>query len=448
MNPVRTPRRPEPTPGVAAYGAPGFGSSGCSGEGKRMESPRIDPEFAALIPPHSKAEHDGLEADIIADGCRDPLIVWEGTLLDGHNRHAICEAHGIEYRTVERKCSSRADAMLFILRLQAHRHNLSKSQKANCALKVLPLLEALAKERQGARTDITEIVPQSPGEARQEAATMFDVNAHYVSDMKKIAEENPELVEAIENRELTIPQAKKKAKKEKKAATKAAVEAAAAADPVGAVTVKPGEWWQLGRHRLYCGDTSGEEFIAGCPPAAFAFADPPYGAGVAEWDGEFVWEHDWLSERAKVVGVTPGGWALFEFARKTRMPYRWMLACWVNNGMTHGAIGFANWIGVTIFAAEKIHTGGQDFTQVTISPAETDDTSHKGRKPSGLMAWLLDTFTKPGDTVLDPFAGSGTTLIACEASDRVCVTGELDPTFCADIITRWQGVTGEVASVD
>lgn len=209
--------------------------------------------------------------------------------------------------------------------------------------------------------------------------------------------------------------------------------------------VKLGEWWRLGRHRLYCGDTASADFIDNCPQAAFAFADPPYGAQAAEWDQSFVWGHDWLCEKAQVVAVTPGIVSIFDFALLTAMPYRWSLACWIDNGMTRGALGFGNWIYIALFSDGSLHRNAQDFVRVSITSDEIGDTAHKGRKPSGLMASLLQTFTKDGDVVIDPFAGSGSTLIACESLGRSCITGEIDPEFCTEIVMRWQAVTGEAA---
>jgi len=62
---------------------------------------KVDPEFQQLIPPLSADERDLLEKNIIQDGCRDPLVVWDGILLDGHNRLEICKAHDIPFETVD-----------------------------------------------------------------------------------------------------------------------------------------------------------------------------------------------------------------------------------------------------------------------------------------------------------------------------------------------------------
>ena len=85
----------------------------------------IDPEFKALIPPLAPEELAQLEANIIADGCRDPLVTWRGILIDGHNRFAICSKHGLEFQTVEREFSDREAVMDWMDANQLGRRNLS-----------------------------------------------------------------------------------------------------------------------------------------------------------------------------------------------------------------------------------------------------------------------------------------------------------------------------------
>lgn len=218
-------------------------------------------------------------------------------------------------------------------------------------------------------------------------------------------------------------------------------------EPPPRPTVKVGEWWQLGVHLLYCGDTSEPAFIDNVPDAAFAFADPPYNAGVAEWDEGFVWQHDWLIDKAPIVAVTPGIVSIPDFHRKTTMPYVWSLACWIDNGMTRGALGFGNWIYVGLFAREgvSVHRNKQDLVRVSINGAENDATYHKGRKPQGLLTALLDMFSQPGETVLDPFLGSGTTLLVTQQMGRRCVGGEISPAYCTEIVARWEALTQQKA---
>ena len=61
--------------------------------------PIIDVEFQSLIPPLTQEEYAGLEASILKEGCRDALVLWKETLVDGHNRLAVCQKHGLPYET-------------------------------------------------------------------------------------------------------------------------------------------------------------------------------------------------------------------------------------------------------------------------------------------------------------------------------------------------------------
>ncbi len=85
---------------------------------------RIDPEFAALCPPLSVEEAAQLEANILAEGCRDALVVWDDVLLDGHNRKRICDRHGLPYDTMAVTLPDREAAIDWILRNQLGRRNL------------------------------------------------------------------------------------------------------------------------------------------------------------------------------------------------------------------------------------------------------------------------------------------------------------------------------------
>ena len=236
----------------------------------------------------------------------------------------------------------------------------------------------------------------------------------------------------------------------KHAATKAAVEAVQKEAPAKRQdllrTVKLGDVWQLGRHLLYCGDTSKPPFEKLLKPAALCFADPPYGVGMDGYDdSNFYWQHDHLMDACDVMVVTPGIHNIFKFARLTKMPYKWGLSVWSSNGMIKGPIGFCNWNYAAVFSHGSIHRGAQDFLKITIDISKTDETNHPTRKPTQFIVWVVELFSKPGQLVLDPFLGSGTTLLACEQLDRTCIGGELDPLYCADIIRRWEGMTDKKA---
>ena len=86
----------------------------------------IDSELAALIPPLDESERIGLESSILAEGCRDPLVVWEetGILVDGHNRYAICTAHQIPYKVKMLSFPDREAVFSWMITNQLSRRNL------------------------------------------------------------------------------------------------------------------------------------------------------------------------------------------------------------------------------------------------------------------------------------------------------------------------------------
>lgn len=268
----------------------------------------------------------------------------------------------------------------------------------------------------------------------------WDARTHFIAGCANTQARTLATVKAAEYK--TRQRISENAKEHAEYIAKKAKDAEAATAAAKPLEVLPGQWWKLGAHRLYCGDTSSPEFYGKVPSAAFAFADPPYNANAAEWDNAFAWKHDWLISKAPVVAVTPGISSIFDFAQTTKMPYVWSMSCWIANGMTRGALGFGNWIYIALFANGSIHRNTQDFVKVTIQTEQTDDTSHKGRKPEQLMISLVETFAKAGELVIDPFLGSGSTLFACEQTGRACIGGDISPQFCKEIIERWQGETG------
>lgn len=118
-----------------------------------MTEIRIDEEFRGLIPQPKDSERVQLEANLKAEGCCDPLVVWpqdDGSafLLDGHNRHDICTAHGIDYSVREVQCADRDDAKLWIIQNQLGRRNITSYARMEIVANLKPAIEEKAKQRQ------------------------------------------------------------------------------------------------------------------------------------------------------------------------------------------------------------------------------------------------------------------------------------------------------------
>jgi len=92
----------------------------------------VDPELRELVPPLADDEREMLEANILRDGCRDPLVVWRGydILLDGHHRYDICQRHGIEFALTDVALADREAAADWIDANQLGRRNLTPDQAA------------------------------------------------------------------------------------------------------------------------------------------------------------------------------------------------------------------------------------------------------------------------------------------------------------------------------
>jgi hypothetical protein len=476
-----------------------------------MNIPRIDTEFQSLVHPLTHEEKAGLEQQLLTDGCLDPLRVWqeENILLDGHNRFDLCTLHNIPFKTEYLSLKNRDAALLWIVCNQLSRRNSTEEQKSYLRGKRYELEKKAQGEHEGnqytkVEKDQIDPLPTTAEKLAKEfgvSAPTIKRDEQFAKGVDAIAKAAPEVKQEIlaGKSELTKEEVRSMAtvtkqaeqavrtqtilttedeiqkridaeatrraqeqfqallrkKQEKREAQKEArKEVASVVEEINPVVTpeqrKPrsGEWWTLGRHQLFCGDTASEAFTKKLSACAFAFADPPYNADAAEWDNNFNWRHDYLLGYAKIVAVTPGIVSIFDFARITDMTYLWSVACIITNGMTRGAVGFGNWIYTAIFSHGSIYRNAQDIISVSIKTSETNETSHKGRKPAEFLITLFERFTEHGDTIIDPFLGSGQTLLVCEKIGRVCVGGEISPEFCAEIITRWESLTGEKAHAD
>ena len=89
--------------------------------------------------------------------------------------------------------------------------------------------------------------------------------------------------------------------------------------------------------------------------------------------------------------------------------------------------------------------GDDSQTSVFEMARPSASPDHPTSKPVALVAAMLGSSTKPKDLVLDPFEGSGSTLIACEQLGRACRMWELDPRYCDVVVKRWEELIGQTA---
>lgn len=222
-------------------------------------------------------------------------------------------------------------------------------------------------------------------------------------------------------------------------------------EPPAQPVTRVGDEWRLGRHRLLCADCR----TVKTPRFGAVLTDPPYGIAVVKKGmvgadfgvarkGKFepiagddqVTDQSWLLERGSVVIVWGGNY----FANALPRAGGWLV--WdkrsdsgIQNTFADCELAWSNQTGPA-----RVH---RQLWIGMIREGEHGKRVHPTQKPVALMAWCLG-FSE-GD-VFDPYAGSGSTLIAAEQLDRTCVGIELSPVYCDVIVERWQNLTGKKAT--
>lgn len=159
---------------------------------KELRTLTIDPGFRDLIPPLSDTEGRMLEESIVANGCESPLIVWNNTIVDGHNRYEICQKHSIPFAVIEKDFEKRDAVLIWIIQTQLGRRNLTAFQKAELALVFEPLMKEQAKERQIRKAQSGSFVPpnlaeqNSDRETREKIAGIAGISHGTLAKVKKL----------------------------------------------------------------------------------------------------------------------------------------------------------------------------------------------------------------------------------------------------------------------
>lgn len=171
----------------------------------------IDPAFHALIPPLDQGELDQLEANIVRDGLRDPLVVWteKNILLDGHNRYEICKRRGIPIRTAGVSLPDHNAAKVWIYWNQLGRRNLPPFVRAEIVMALEKLLPGRTPGRPPAET--FHNCEKKPETNRvEDAARIAGMSRNTYAKAKVIARKAPERVKAqVRRKEKSIDAAYK-----------------------------------------------------------------------------------------------------------------------------------------------------------------------------------------------------------------------------------------------
>lgn len=241
-----------------------------------------------------------------------------------------------------------------------------------------------------------------------------------------------------------------------------------------AAFVKKGDVWVVGRHRLVCGDaTNAEDVDKLCEGKRvnLILTDPPYGVSFKSASGLTIQNDSMKNEefysfllaafKNMVSHLEPGGSAYVFHADTEGLNFRrafidaglHLAGCciWVKNSLVLGRSDY-QWQHEPVlygFLKNGKHQWYSDRKQTTIwnfdKPKRNED--HPTSKPLDLLSYPLKNSTQENAIVLDTFGGSGSTLMACEQTNRICYTMELDEKYASVILRRYVEDTGDGANV-
>ncbi|WP_394000106.1 plasmid replication/partition related protein [Luteimonas sp. WGS1318] len=179
-------------------------------------------ELKAYIDPLTADEYEALERSLLAEGCRDALVLWNDILVDGHNRYGICQKHGLPFNTVQNtRFQSMDDVHLWMIEQHLGRRSVSDYQRGVLALRKRAILGARQKAQRDADASApappTDATPDDDADARPpwddmpvavsraELAREAKLSSNQVSMIERIhAQATPEVVEALKAGAISI----------------------------------------------------------------------------------------------------------------------------------------------------------------------------------------------------------------------------------------------------
>jgi DNA modification methylase len=400
----------------------------------------IREDFKKLIPALTGEEYKQLEANILSEGIRDPLVVWNGYLVDGHNRYAIANKYSLEFRTVNKEFKDGNEAKLWMINNQFGRRNLNAYQRGVLALELESVFRVKAKENQIRKPQSVPQISaeQKPIETRQEIAKVANVSHDTIAKVKKIeAVATPEVKAQLSTGVISINQAYQEIKKEEKEQlkTQKAIE----------IIEKVYE----SNCNIYHGDCL--EYIKTIADKSIdcLITDPPYGVDIqfGAYDNQLSRKiaNDENSQDAlclldkMLIEVKCKlkdnahlyifcNWKIYpDFSKIISNHFQIKnVIIWDKLFMGMGDLkgNYSSSYEMIIFAG-----GNREFLnrpKNIIQCRFNDERFHNTQKPIDLIKQLIENSTDVNELVFDPFLGSGSTVVASKQLKRNYIGCEID----------------------
>jgi 16S rRNA G966 N2-methylase RsmD len=397
----------------------------------------------------SGAELDELSHDIAENGLREPIWLWRDRedgieyLLDGRNRKAACEKSGMHLATQHYLGK---DPIGFVVSLNIQRRHLTPGQRAMLALDLVPLYEAEGRKQMAlaaadarrreaeAKTrnetahyeevliapdegqgvaGLPHLEEKAKPKSRDKAASVTKASGRAVGQAKRVSEKAPDLAAKVKFGEIALDRAERIIR-DREAEQKRIDQAKAEAAAIGLKTtidIRHGDFREV-LHDL----TDIDAIIT----------DPPYPHEFIPLLGDLAALADKILGPDGIMAVLIGQTYLPEVYRllDSGRPYRWT-GCYLTPGAGYASMKArvqSNWKPLIVYG------GGRRFAD-TIRTEGTDadaKNNHKWGQDYGAFHTIIERLTMRGQTVVDPFMGAGTTLLAAHALGRNAIGCDID----------------------
>jgi site-specific DNA-methyltransferase (adenine-specific) len=410
---------------------------------------QIKEEFRKLIPALTAEEFKQLEANILKDGIRDPLILWNDILIDGHNRYSIAMKHEIKFECIDMAFDSEDNVKIWMAQNQLGRRNLADYVMGELYDIIEQLEKQIGKEKQlqtlkqGTDIPVLSIIDKTEKHNTQKiVAEKLGWSTGKKAQFDVVKKKAPEEVkQKLRNKEISINQAYQEIKKEEKKIEYKEKVLEARIEPTISENIKNGNSLEIL-----------ETLENGC--IDIVLTDPPYGINYVSnrsiFDNAITKRgllNDGKDEAFELLDKTCEilqrktaenahlyffcSWAVFSnfeaiiskyFTIKT--PIVWDKG---NKGSGDLENDWGNQTEIIIYCVKgKKLVNNRRGNLISVSRLHTSKMVHPTQKPDELLKQLLEVSATKGDFIVDPFMGSGSTIKVCNEMKLKSLGIELD----------------------
>lgn len=380
----------------------------------------IKEEFKNLIPALSAEEYAQLEANILNEGIREPIITWNGYIIDGHNRYDIATRFDLEYKTKSKHFETEEGVKEWMILNQFGRRNLSNYQRSVLALQLEEVFSKKAKANQGLRTDISAKLPKSKAiDTRKELSKVAQVGERTLGMVKTIQEKAPEEVkQKLATGEVSINAAYKEIKKEEKKEQK---------EKQIKLIKQQAKQFKNSDIKIFNKDF--RELKIQDSSIDLILTDPPYPAEYLHlWKDLFVQAKRILKPNKFLVAYSGQMYLdeIFKYAFEAGLDYYWMINIeFTKKPLVHGRKVLNEWKPILVFQNGLKQHNRVFSDKISMKYTEREMHDLNWGQTVEPFEFLLDRFSNANDLIYEPFAGTGTTLLACKNTNRKCIGTEI-----------------------